>query len=94
MAAMGSITTSLTASPSDFGSQKILALRTLSVFCVHFKRAVLPGAMRRGVPAQDLPRHYAGEIAELFDALAERLEPGEGLGPGPIPLGAACAAGR
>jgi hypothetical protein len=34
MAAMGSITTSLPASPSDFGSQTILALRTLSVFCV------------------------------------------------------------
>jgi hypothetical protein len=30
----------------------------------------------------------------VFDTLAERLEPGEGLGPGPIPLGAASAAAR
>jgi MinD-like ATPase involved in chromosome partitioning or flagellar assembly len=38
------------------------------------KRAVLQDAMRQGVPPQDLPSHYAGEIAELFDALAEQLE--------------------
>jgi hypothetical protein len=50
--------------------------------------------MRQGVPPQDLPTHYAGEIAEFFDTLADRLEPGEGLGPGPIPLGAAFAAAR
>jgi chromosome partitioning protein len=38
------------------------------------KRAVLQDAMRQGVPPQDLPSHYADEIAELFDALAEQLE--------------------
>ena len=38
------------------------------------KRAVLQDAMRRRVPPQDLPSHYADEIAELFDALAEQLE--------------------
>jgi chromosome partitioning protein len=38
------------------------------------KRAVLQDAMRHGVPPQDLPSHYADEIAELFDALAEQLE--------------------
>jgi chromosome partitioning protein len=38
------------------------------------KRAVLQDAMRQRVPPQDLPTHYASEIAELFDALAERLE--------------------
>jgi chromosome partitioning protein len=38
------------------------------------KRAVLQDAMRQGVPPQDLPSHYAEEIAELFDALAEQLE--------------------
>ena len=38
------------------------------------KRAVLQEAMRSGVPPQDLPSHYADEIADLFDALAEHLE--------------------
>jgi chromosome partitioning protein len=38
------------------------------------KRAVLQDAMRRRVPPQDLPSHYADEIGELFDALAEQLE--------------------
>jgi chromosome partitioning protein len=38
------------------------------------KRAVLQDAMRRHVPPQDLPSHYADEIADLFDALAEQLE--------------------
>jgi chromosome partitioning protein len=38
------------------------------------KRAVLQDAMRQRVPPQDLPSHYADEIAELFDALAEQLE--------------------
>jgi chromosome partitioning protein len=40
------------------------------------KRAVLQDAMRRGVPAQDLGSHthYADEIAEIFDLLADRLE--------------------
>jgi chromosome partitioning protein len=38
------------------------------------KRAVLQDAMRQGVPPQDLPSHYADEIAELFDSLAEQLE--------------------
>ena len=38
------------------------------------KRAVLQEAMRSGVPPQDLPSHYADEVAELFDALAEHLE--------------------
>jgi chromosome partitioning protein len=40
------------------------------------KRAVLQDAMRKGVPAQDLQSHthYAAEIAEVFDLLAERLE--------------------
>jgi hypothetical protein len=60
----------------------------------HSKLAVLQDAMRQGVRPQDLPTHYAGEIAEFFDTLAERLEPCEGLGPGPIPLGAAFAAAR
>jgi cellulose biosynthesis protein BcsQ len=39
------------------------------------KRAVLQDAMRRHVPPQDLPSHYADEIADLFDALAEQLAP-------------------
>jgi chromosome partitioning protein len=38
------------------------------------KRAVLQDAMRQGVPPQDLGTRYAREIAELFDALAVRLE--------------------
>ena len=38
------------------------------------KRAVLQDAMRQHVPPQDLPSHYADEIAQLFDALAEHLE--------------------
>jgi chromosome partitioning protein len=38
------------------------------------KRAVLQDAMRQGVPPQDLPSHYADEIAELFNELAEQLE--------------------
>jgi chromosome partitioning protein len=38
------------------------------------KRAVLQDAMRKGVPPQDLPSHYADEIADLFDTLAEHLE--------------------
>jgi chromosome partitioning protein len=40
------------------------------------KRAILQDAMRRGVPAQDLGSHshYATEIAEIFDALAVRIE--------------------
>jgi chromosome partitioning protein len=38
------------------------------------KRAVLQDAMRKGVPPQDLPSHYADEIAHLFDALAGQLE--------------------
>ena len=38
------------------------------------KRAVLQDAMRQGVPPQELPTHYAGEVAELFDSLVERLE--------------------
>ena len=38
------------------------------------KRAVLQDAMRKGVPPQDLPSHYADEIAEQFNALAEQLE--------------------
>jgi chromosome partitioning protein len=38
------------------------------------KRAVLQDAMRQRVPPQDLPSHYADEIAELFDELAEQLE--------------------
>jgi chromosome partitioning protein len=37
------------------------------------KRAVLQDAMRLGVPPQDLRSHYAEEISDLFDALAERL---------------------
>lgn len=37
------------------------------------KRAVLQDAMRLGVPPQDLRSHYAEEIADLFDALADRL---------------------
>jgi chromosome partitioning protein len=38
------------------------------------RRAVLQDAMRGRVPPQDLPTHFADEIAELFDSLAERLE--------------------
>lgn len=40
------------------------------------KRAILQDAMRQGVPAQDLQSHshYATEIAEIFDALALRVE--------------------
>ena len=40
------------------------------------KRAILQDAMRRGVPPQDLESHshYATEIAEIFDALAVRIE--------------------
>jgi chromosome partitioning protein len=40
------------------------------------KRAVLQDAMRQGVPAQDLQSHthYAAEITEIFDLLADRLE--------------------
>ena len=38
------------------------------------KRAVLQDAMRQGVPPHDLPTHYAEEVAELFDALAEQLQ--------------------
>jgi chromosome partitioning protein len=37
------------------------------------KRAVLQDAMRLGVPPQDLRSHYAEEISDLFDSLAERL---------------------
>ena len=49
------------------------------------KRAVLQQAMRSGVPPQDLPSHYADEVAELFDALAENLEaaPARRFAPGP-----------
>jgi hypothetical protein len=56
MAAMGSITTSLTASPSDFGSHKILALRTLSVFCVR--------DLLRGEGNGSRPCEGAGELGE------------------------------
>jgi chromosome partitioning protein len=40
------------------------------------RRAILQDAMRRGVPPQDLGSHshYATEIAEIFDALAVRIE--------------------
>jgi chromosome partitioning protein len=40
------------------------------------RRAILQDAMRRGVPPQDLESHshYATEIAEIFDALAVRIE--------------------
>jgi chromosome partitioning protein len=40
------------------------------------RRAILQDAMRRGVPPQDLQSHshYATEIAEIFDALAVRIE--------------------
>jgi chromosome partitioning protein len=38
------------------------------------RRAVLQDAMRSHLPPQDLPTHFAEEIAELFDSLAERLE--------------------
>jgi chromosome partitioning protein len=40
------------------------------------KRAILQDAMRQGRPAQDLQSHshYATEIAEIFDALALRVE--------------------
>lgn len=40
------------------------------------KRAILQDAMRLGVPPQDLQTHshYATEIAEIFDALALRVE--------------------
>jgi chromosome partitioning protein len=40
------------------------------------KRAILQDAMRLGVPPQDLQSHshYAIEIAEIFDALAVRVE--------------------
>jgi chromosome partitioning protein len=40
------------------------------------KRAILQDAMRLGVPPQDLESHshYATEIAEIFDALAGRIE--------------------
>jgi chromosome partitioning protein len=40
------------------------------------RRAILQDAMRRGVPPQDLESHshYAVEIAEIFDALAMRVE--------------------
>jgi chromosome partitioning protein len=40
------------------------------------KRAILQDAMRLGVPPQDLETHshYATEIAEIFDALAVRIE--------------------
>jgi chromosome partitioning protein len=40
------------------------------------RRAILQDAMRRGVPPQDLGSHshYATEIAEIFDALAMRIE--------------------
>lgn len=40
------------------------------------KRAILQDAMRLGVPPQDLQSHshYATEIAEIFDALAVRIE--------------------
>jgi chromosome partitioning protein len=40
------------------------------------KRAILQDAMRRGVPPQDLQSHshYAIEIADIFNALAVRLE--------------------
>jgi hypothetical protein len=33
----------------------------------------LQDAMRLGVPPQDLRSHYAEEISDLFDSLAERL---------------------
>ena len=39
------------------------------------KRAALQDAMRCGVPPQDLRTHYTDEIVELFDALAQQLEP-------------------
>ncbi len=38
------------------------------------KRAALQDAMRCGVPPQNLQTHYAGEIDELFDALAQQLQ--------------------
>jgi chromosome partitioning protein len=40
------------------------------------KRAILQDAMRMGVPPQDLESHshYATEVAEIFDALAVRIE--------------------
>jgi chromosome partitioning protein len=40
------------------------------------RRAILQDAMRRGVPPQELKSHshYATEIAEIFDALAGRIE--------------------
>jgi chromosome partitioning protein len=38
------------------------------------RRAVLQDAMRSRVPPQDLPTHFADEIAALFNSLAERLE--------------------
>jgi chromosome partitioning protein len=48
------------------------------------KRAVLQDAMRQGVPPQDLPSHYADEIADLFESLAEQLEavPAKRFAPG------------
>jgi chromosome partitioning protein len=39
------------------------------------KRAALQDAMRCGMPPQDLRTHYTGEIVELFDALAQQLQP-------------------
>jgi chromosome partitioning protein len=38
------------------------------------KRAVLPEAMRKGVPPQSLRTQLAEEMTQLFDELAERLE--------------------
>jgi chromosome partitioning protein len=40
------------------------------------RRAILQDAMRRGEPPQDLKSHshYATEVAEIFDGLAERIE--------------------
>jgi hypothetical protein len=40
--------------------------------------------MRQHVPPQDLPSHYAEEVADLFDTLAEQLEavPGKRFAPG------------
>ena len=38
------------------------------------RRALMQDAMRRGVPPQELPTPWAAEMAELFDALATRIE--------------------
>jgi len=50
------------------------------------RRALMQDAMRRGVPPQELATRWAAELAELFNALAARIEdtmPGSKAAPAP-----------